>query len=266
MQKLTPDLFAEASARLASLAPAPSPEAAVYERVRNSTDPLGQLMTEAEAAGDERLKAELLTSAALEARRQGKLRLAAELIASSEDSLRKPPESHAYRDEFLSGLVQDALATKDAETARFAASNIKSPAARTGALRLLARDEVKSSDVQSALRTLGEAHKTLEAAADGNETVLAYLHLAADFAELDAVRAAEAARTAAKVAGRLARPRGGSEEEFRWKLFPLSDGAVKTFQTLARADREGALGLANALQPKELAIAAALGVYSSTLK
>lgn len=42
------------------------------------------------------------------------------------------------------------------------------------------------------------------------------------------------------------------------------DGAIKTFQTLARDDRAGALSLANTMQPKEIGIAAALGVYSST--
>ncbi|HEX6182744.1 MAG TPA: hypothetical protein VFZ44_02455 [Pyrinomonadaceae bacterium] len=266
MQKLTPDLYAEASARLASLAPAASPETAAFERVKSSTDPLAQLLTEADAATDESLKGELLASAAREARRQGKLRLAAELMASSEDDRRTPSENHVSRDEFLTGVVQDSLAQKDVETARFAASKIKSPVERAEALRPVARHLAKSDDFQSALGTLGEAQKSLEGAADGREVVSAYLHLAADFAEMDGARASEAVREANKVAGRLRRSPDVAEGTFNWRLFPVSDAAIRTFQALARTDREGALGLANTMQPKELAIAAALGVYSSTPK
>lgn len=266
MQKLTPDLYAEASARLSALAPGVPSEDAAYERARNSTDTLAQLMTEADSAGDDRQKGELLASAAREARRQGKLRLAAELMVSSEESLRTPPASHGRRDEFLAGVARDSLDAKDVETAQFAASSIKSPVERAEALRPLARHYAKSSDAQSALRVLGEAQKALEGAAEAREVALAYLHLASDFAELDGARASEAVREAAKVGGRLRRPRDGSEEEFRWKLFPLADCAIKTFQTLARDDRAGALSLAGTMQPKELGIAAALGVYSSTPK
>jgi hypothetical protein len=266
MQKLTPGLYAEASARLVALAPGLPTDDAVYERVKNSTDPLAQLMTEADSTSDERLKGDLLASAARAARQQGKLHLAAELMVSSEDNRRTPPESHTRRDEFLTGVVQDSLARADVETARFAASNIKSPVERAEALRLLARHYAKSSDFQSAVKTLSEAQKALEGAADGRESALAYLHLAADFAELDDVHASEAVREAAKIAGRLKRPRESTEGEFSWNLFPLADGAIRTFQSLARADRAGAHNLANTVQPKELAVAATLGVYSSTSK
>lgn len=264
MQKLTPDIYAEASARLAALAPGVPSDDAVYERAMNSTDKLAQLMTEADAAADDRQKGELLASAAREAHRQGKLRRAAELMVSSEESLRTPPESHGRRDEFLAVVVQDSLDVKDIETAQFAASNIKSPVERAEALRPLARHYAKSPDAQSALKILCEAQKALEGAAETREGALAYMHLASDFAGLDGARASEAIREAAKVAERLRRPRTGSEEDFSWKLFPLADGAIKTFQTLARDDRAGALSLANTMQPKELGIAAALGVYSST--
>jgi hypothetical protein len=264
MQRLTPDLYAEASARLASLAPGARDEGAVYDRVRDSSDPLGQLMTEADSETDARVKGELLESAARKARQEGKLRLAVELLASAEASRRVPESDDARRDEFLSGVVTEALAQKDFETAGFAASHVRSQFEGAAALQQIARRHAKADDLQSALKTLAEAEKLLERAPDGKERADAYFRLVADYAPLDGVRATSALREGIKAANNLSRPRAVPEGEFSWKLLPLTDRMIRTFQTLARTDRAGALSLANTLQPKELAVAATLGVYSST--
>jgi hypothetical protein len=262
MRKLTPELHGEAVARLAALAPGAPAEDAAYERVRKSSDPLGQLMAEADAARDERRKSELLESAAREARRQGKLRLAVELTAAAESARPAPPEGDRPREELLAGVVRDALARKDLETAGLAASNLKSRVNRAEALRPIAFYQLKSDDPQSAVRTLTEAEKILERAPAGIEQAMAYLHLAADFAALDPARAAGALREAVKVANRLSRPREVAEADFSWKLLPLADATITTFQSFARADRDAALSLADTFDPKELKAAATLGVYS----
>lgn len=263
MQRLTPDLYAEASARLASLAPNARDESAVYDRVKESSDPLGQLMTAADSETDARVKSELLESAARRARQEGKLRLAVELLASAPTSRRVPETDDARRDEFLGGGVTEALARNDFETARFTASHVRSQVEGAGAFQQIARRHAKADDLQSALKTLAEAEKLLERAPEGKERAAAYLRLAADYAPLDGVRATAALREGIKAANNLSRPRTVPEGEYSWKLFPLADITIRTFQMLALADRAGALGLANTFQARELAAAASPGVYSS---
>lgn len=266
MQKLSPNLYAEASAQLASLAPGAPSENAVYTRIKNSSDPLGQTITEADAASDERLKRELLESAARLARQQGKLRQAAEIIALTEEDAREFPEGYSPRDEFLDEVVEESLSQKDVETARYAASQMRLAVNRVGVLRKIGLYEAKAGDAQAALETLDEAAKLLKDAPEGKEKAVSYLRLATDFAELDLARASDVLREAVKAANNIPRPREDAGGEFSWGLFPLADVTIKTFQTLAQKDRAGALSLADAFEPKELKIAASLGAYSSIRK
>ena len=106
MQKLAPDIYPTAAARLVTLAPNPHPHAAVFERIKNSTDPLAETVAEAAATGDKGLRRNLLSAAADRAKEQGKLRQAAELMAGMEPD---GPEASALkekRDEFLVGVAR----------------------------------------------------------------------------------------------------------------------------------------------------------------
>lgn len=263
LQKQSPALYAEAAAKLAAVAPGTPPEDLVYSRIRNSPDQLAQTINEANSAGDERLKRDLLSSAARLARAQGKLRQAVELITTKEEDRRGLDEGYSPRDEFLSGVVSDALKLKDVDLARFAAAGMTLELNRADALRWIARHFVEAKDAVSAAETLNEAAKTLKDAPDDKEKVSAYLRLAAEFPGVDDARSREMIREAAASANRMPRPDDDPKGEFAWHLFPLADDVTRTFQQLARRDRVGALDLADTFRAKELSLAATLGVYRS---
>ena len=266
MQKLTPTLYAEAAARLAALAPGVPQEDDVYGRIKNSSDQLAQTIIEAEQAADEQLARELYESAARLAKQQGKLRMAVDLLTKKDEDRSDLPEGYSSRDEFLDGVVQDALKQRDVETARYAAAKISLPVNDANALQRIAHYLIEAKDATAAVETLEGAVKKLKAAPDGKEKAVSYLRLASEFLDVDDLRAPEIAREAIKAANSIPRPRDDAEGKFSWLLFPVADNAIKTFQSLARRDRVEALSLADDFDLKEFKVAAALGVYSSTQK
>lgn len=262
-QNLTPELYPVAAARLAALAPGGSRDEEVFNRVENSEDQLASALSEAGATGDKRLKGELLRRAARLAKERGNLRQAVDLIASTEDDREGVPEDYSARDEFLAGVVQEALKQKDPEAAVYAASKLTLPNYAAVARRRIARYYVQSGDAPAASQKLDEAAKLLSDAPESRAKAIVYLGLAADYLELDPARASGAAAEAVKAANRVPRPRDQKEGEVSRSLFPVADAATKTFQQLASKDRGGALSLADGFQSKELRVAALLGVYAA---
>ncbi|HEX8161416.1 MAG TPA: hypothetical protein VF538_06060 [Pyrinomonadaceae bacterium] len=263
LQKQSPALYAEAAAKLAAVAPGLPPEDPVYSRIRNSPDQLAQTIDEANSAGDERLKGDLLASAARLAKAQGKLRQAVELITTKEEDRRGLSEGYSPRDDFLSGVLSDALGLKDVDVARSAAAGMTLDVNRADALRRIARHFAEAKDPVSAADTLNEAAKTLKDAPDDKEKASAYLRLASEFSGLDDARARDMIREAATCANRIPRPSDDPHGEFAWRLFPLADDVTRTFQQLARRDRDGTLNLADSFRAKEFSLAATIGVYRS---
>lgn len=261
-QKLSPSLYPEAAAQVAALAPGVPPDDAVFRRIKESPDPLAQALTEADQTTDKRLKSQLIESAARLAREQGKLRQAAELVASLAEDHGGQPEDYSHRDELLDGILETALERSDPDTARFAASKIELPGNRSDALLKVARYSAKRKDAQAVSEALSEAAKALEGAKDGREKALSYFRLTAAVAELDAPRTPAVAAEAVKAANNIPRPADDPQGEFDWSLYPVADAAVKTFQALARVDRQGALSLAETFNQKHFRVAATLGVYS----
>jgi len=263
IQKLIPEAYAEASAQLAALAPSANSADAVYERIKNSSDPLAAAITEADAASDRQLKGELLKWAARLAKERGNLRQAVELITSVEEDRAGLPEGYSARDEFLDGVLRLALQRKDPETARYAASKLGLPLYRVEGLRGLARYFVENRDASAAREVLDEAVKGLEASPEGTAKAISHLALAADFDKVDGVRAFDIAKDAVKSVNNIPRSREDPKGEVSWSLFPVADNITRTFRQLALRDRPRSLGLSETFQPREFKIAAALGVYSA---
>jgi hypothetical protein len=266
MQKLTPALYAEASAQLSAFAASPTKEERIFTRIKESDDPLAETISQANSTDDEQLKRDLLQSAAHIAKEQGKLRLAVELITSIDEDRRGLPDTYSSRDEFVDGVLQLALEHQEIETARFAATKIDLPVNRAIARQRIARFFIESKDTQSATDELNEAARILDAAPDGKERSLTYFSLADYFAGINLFRASEIARDGVKAANNISRPQKDPEGTFNWQLFPLAESVKRTFQQLARKDRSLALNLSDTFQRREFRIAAALGVYSAATR
>ncbi len=205
----------------------------------------------------------MLKWAAQMAKERGKLRQAVDLITSTDENRTGMPEGYSARDEFLVGVLQEALGQKDTEAAEYAASKVSLPVNAAVARRRVARYYKQAGDQNAATERLDEAVKLLKDAPEGIQKTIVFLGLAADYLELDPVRASRAAAEAIKAANGVPRPREKKEGEVSWSLFPVADAATKTFQQFASKDRGAALSLADTFQPKEFRVAALLGVYGS---
>lgn len=263
MQTLTPTLYAEAAARLASMSSGMPTENDVFGRIRASADPLSKTIEEARSTSDERLKCELLEAAAQMAREKGKLRMAVELMLSADEARDDASGQSPKRDAFLERIVNEALTQKDIETAKYAESAVKSPLYRVSVALKLARHYAKAGDGQAAAASLTEAIKSLDKAPDSSDKAIAYFRLAADGAEIEAARTSELLKVAVKSANTISRPRGESLSKFSFGLFPLAESVTSTFRRLAAKDRASASDMAAELKAKELKVAARLGVYSA---
>jgi hypothetical protein len=266
MRALTPSLYPQATSLLASLAPNLLQTDTAWDRIKASADPFEQTLIEADHTSDARLKRELLESAARLAQQRGDLRKAVDLMVAEEEDRDGLPEGYSYHEEFLDKIVQDALRTKDIDTANYAVSKMSLRLYRVEALRKLARHYVGAGDITLATSTLDEATKALQDAPDGSGKVGAYLRLSTDFLRVDKPRAFEMIRAAAKSVDAITRPDKDEQGEFVRTLYPLLGETVNTFRLLARDDRAGALSMAGLFGAKEFALAAAIGVNSSSNK
>jgi len=266
MQALTPSLYPQGAGLLASLAPNLLQTDTAWDRIKASADPFEQTLIEADRASDPRLKKQLLESAARLAQQRGDLRRAVDLMVAQEEDRGGLPEGYSYHDEFLDKIMQDALRTKEIDTANYAVSKMSLPLYRVEALRKVARLYVESRDIPLATSMLNEATKALQAAPDGSGKASAYLRLSTDFLQVDKPRAFEMIRAAAKAVDAITRPDRDERGEFVRTLYPLLNETVSTFRLLARDDRAGALSAAGSFGAKEFGVAAAVGVNSSPNK
>jgi hypothetical protein len=266
LQKLNPPLYAEAAARLAGLMSGNTTEVGISDRIRDSEDPLAAAVNEADATRDEQLKKTLLEYAARLARQKGDLRRAVDLMVSAEGDDHGQPGGYSARNSFLEGVLQDALAKKDVETARYVLSKLEASLYRASASRGLARYFIQAKDTQSAAEVLGDAVASLKDAPDNADKAVMYLRLATDSSTIDPARGLEAVNAAVKSVNKIAQPAKESEREFNWHMLPLADALTTTFQGLAVENRVAADDAAHDLKPKQFRVAAMLGVYSAQPK
>lgn len=266
MQALTPSLYPQAAALLASLAPNLLQTNTAWDRIKASADPFEQTLVEADRASDALLKRQLLESAARLAQQRGDLRRAVDLMTAEEEDRGGLPEGYSHHEEFLDKIVHEALRVKDVETANYAASKMSLPLYRVEALRKVARHQVEAGETQLATSALDEATKALRDAPEGSGKARAYLRLSTDFLRVDKPRAFEMIRAAAKAVDAIKRPDKDERGEFIQTLYPLLNETVRTFRLLARDDRAGALSAAGSFGAKEFGLAAVVGVNSSPNK
>ncbi|MBA3240495.1 MAG: hypothetical protein H0T60_04635 [Acidobacteria bacterium] len=266
MQALTPSLYPQAASLLASLAPNLLQTETAWTRIKASADPFEQTLTEANSTSDSVLKKQLLESAARLAHQRGDLRRAVDLMVAEEEGRSGLPDDYSYHHEFLDKIVQDAIKTKDIETADYAVSKMNLPLYRVESLRKIARHYVESKDISRTDSTLNEAIKVLRDAPDGSGKIISYLRLSTDLARVNKPRASEMIRAAAKAVDAVTRPDKDEQGEFSRTLYPLLNETISTFRLLARDDRAEALNAVGLFNVKEFGVAAAIGINSSPHK
>lgn len=270
VERLLPAQYAQAGAQLETLASMQPRQAREREtsddNIRRSADPLGQMISEAEGAKDEKLRREYLSRAAQRALDSDRLTLAIELIMKIRaEGERDERYFIPYRDQFLGDVVRKAAAKKDYEAAAKAASNLRDPLLRALGWQWVAASYHEAGEVVRAREVMQDASNLVESADDTVRKAVALLELAALYVKVDETRVLPTTQAAVKVINALPSPKPedkpGTEgrKEHAETLMDLAYVLLPAFQRLSRQDEAGTLALAERIRRPELRVAAALG-------
>ncbi len=268
IQKLTPHRYSEAAGQFALISgsnPQFAAKETVYQRIKDSSDPLAQTVSEAETAKDAGFQSELWLSATRLAEKQAKFRLAVEYALR----WRKVREESGDKGFFEFGnsvfneIVEKALQAQDPDAAHFAALALAGASSQAEAVRNIAEYFLKKKDNDKAKEMRQEAAKLLTDAPAGRDKSWTAGKLALNWAGLDDYQFREALRFMVKVSNNMTKPVKDPEGRESWSLFPVMTIVNQVFAKLGAEDRVGALNLAHTFLFKELQIAAKLGVYQS---
>lgn len=266
-QKLVPGLYPQAAAQLATVSarlPNETRErSAIAERIRQSEDPLSQMITEANSASPS-LKDDLLIQAAQFALTKGKLQLSFDLAmsVSSDES------SKAWQQQFLSELVRRAVENKDAKLGLTAASRIELPLARAEALQRLALLFFNLKDIWKAKESLVESLKLIRSSDNSPEKAIALLTSLKVFARVDGAMVPDVAEETIKGLNALqftAQKDKPQPEPTRRALMSVVWNTMPSFEALVQWDELGALNFVEKIERAELRTVAGFGAAKGIL-
>jgi hypothetical protein len=240
----------------------------IEDRVKTSSDPLRQLITEADAVTDEAEKDSLITDAALLAFKKKEFRLAIELAAKKSDEGQK----HSWRDQFLEEIIDATLEKKDEDTAFYALSKIKAALYRASATQKLAVFFLESKDLVRARELMNDFLKLAWSLDDDADIARKLLESVAVFKKVDEARVPEVALYAVKIINRISKPslqeKAGSpaRKAYTRSLTSISWHAIPAFRILCQQDPIGAHSIANGIQQTGIRAAAFWGITTGLLQ
>jgi hypothetical protein len=259
IQKLLPGTYPQAAAQLATVRsrlPNDTVErSAIAERIRQSEDTLGQMITEANSATNSSVKNDLLIQAAQIAFSEKKPQLAFDLAMSvvSDDN------SKNWRQQFLSELVKGAVENKDAKLGLTIASKIEMPLTRAEALQRLALLFFDLKDLWKGKELLVDSLKLVRGSDNTHEKAIALLRSLRVVARVDQAMVPDVAEESIKTLNALQfEPNSRALMEVVWNTMP-------SFEALAQWDELGALNFVEKIQRVELRTVAGFGAAKGIL-
>jgi hypothetical protein len=267
-QKLVPGLYPQAAAQLATVTarlPNDTVErSAIAERIRQSEDTLGQMITEANSATSPSLKNDLLIQAAQFALTKGKLQLSFDLAMS----VSSDEHSKTWQQQFLSELIRRAVENKDAKLGLTAASRIELPLARAEALQRLALLFFNLKDLWKAKESLVESLKLIRGSDSSPEKAIALLTSLRVFARVDRAMVPDVAEETIKALNALqfaAQQDQPQSEPTRRALMSVVWNTVPSFEALGQWDELGALNFIEKIERGDLRAVAGFGAAKGIL-
>jgi hypothetical protein len=239
----------------------------VEERIKQSTDPLNQMIIEADATKDESLRDELLTDAAQLALSRRQLKLAIDLAAGT-----SAEGAHGqWRDQFLSEATSEALKIKDTDLAQYATLKISLPLNRAATLQKVSLYFFDAKDVVRARESLNEAVKLAYQETDNAPKIRFLLNVSTVFLKVDELRVTETVQASIKAINNIPKPgveeKANRESQKRYiqTLTQIAWNVLPTFQSLAQKDYVGAFSLAKGISSREIRASAILGACAGIL-
>jgi hypothetical protein len=260
-QRLTPALYPEIASRLSSLSKTAlnktETRLAAEERIQKATDPLEQLISEADSASDEQLKKHFFFLAAKLAKEQGQLNKAATLATKAASD-----SEGGWLDEFLSDIVSLATKKKSPGDATYSISQMTESLSKARAFRLLGDYYGANQDKVKSKEAFTQAAKQLKSVANSNEKVRLSLSLAESVLKYEPADAYEVFRESVKTINTLPSPEKDQEEMYYVRLMPIAEDLIRSFRLLATRENQTATNLAAEIKLPELRVSALSGAYS----
>lgn len=273
VQQISPELYDQALnqsfAIRASLSENQLANEARTKRLRESINPIEDLVSEAESAKSKAHRNDLLATAAQLALDKQKFALCLDILAKIDldVSASSPDFWRDWKSQFLRGFVSKALLAKDVDIAEKAVESISSPLTRVEAVVLMIRFLVKGNAKASAQRLFTEAGKIAAAVLNNTEKAKAFFMLSVMCDWVDESKKAELLHSGIKALNNLSRPdpKANNMEPYQQYVRSLDNTGhelTKGFKHLTKKDENSALALVEHVQKRDLRTFALIGILS----
>lgn len=270
VQQSAPELYDQALnqhvAMRAGLTEKQRTSEARIKRLRESANPVEDLISEADATKSKTERNELLLQAAQLALDKGKFDLCLDTLDKIDVNVTADPDLWERSiDQILKTLVRVVLADKRAELAEKAAGRINSSLTRVEALNLIMRYRVKANEQAEAQRLLTEASKAAAAGSDDTQKAKAFFLLSITCDQVDVSKKADLLLSGIAALNNIARPDDGARDQTTYQNYiqQLDNSGyelTKGFTGLTKQDDNSALALVEKLQKRDLKTFALIGI------
>ena len=271
IQQSTPELYDQALnqsvAISASLNERESAIEARTKRLKESANPIEDLLSEAESVKSKSERNELKLRAAELALEQKRFDLCLDILSEIEVDIAKdgPEIWHQSIDYVLKNFVTSALAAKHPELSEKGAARIASSLTRVEALNLIMRYCAKTNDKAAAQRLLMEASKVAASATNDIEKAKAFFLLGIICDQVDVSRKSDLLLSGIKALNNYSKPDTGTGDkeiyqDYVRRLDNTGHELTAGFKGLTRQDENGALALVEKIQKPDLKTIALIGI------
>ncbi len=266
-----PELSAEASGIKAALLARTSQKSREMQernqRIEESADKLGALISEAEKTDDKGEKYSLLIRAELLAKKEGKFRLAVDLMEKtiedkSEGGFPTQEFRLRYYDQELGYIAESALGKDDVEAARYAAKKMIKELSKADTLRRIAVYFNGKKDGGSALDAYDEALKLATRADNDKLKFYTLFRLISAAQQIEQSRVSEVTAITAKAINALPilgvedKPDTENFKNYVSIIVAVNFNLYPVIGNLAKANKNEASGFASRIDRKEVRIVA----------
>ena len=239
------------------------------KRIKESENPIEDLLREAEAAKTKSERNELLAEAAETALLNEKFDTCLDVLSRMDLETNVPDHPGFWRDwssQFVKKFVKRAMASKELEVAERAALGMTASLAKVEAVALLIRHWSKAGEKASAHILLGEAIKVADSASDDFERAKSLILLSIISDQVDESKKAQLLLSSVKAVNGLNKPTTPRVQEpyqeYVRKLNQTGYQISRGFKALTVSETDAALALVGQVHKSDLRPFALIGILS----
>ena len=239
------------------------------KRLKESENPIEDLVREAEAAKTKGERNELLAQAAEIALIEEKFDTCLDVLARMDLEINVPGQPGAWRNwssQFVKKFVKSATASKELEIAEKAALRMSPSLAKVETVALLIRHWSKAGEKGNAHRLLVEGIKVADSVSDDFEKAKSLILLSIICDQVDESKKAQLLLSSVKVLNSLDKPTTPRDQEpyqeYVRKLNQTGYQIIRGFKALTIREEDAAIALVDQLHKSDLRPFALMGILS----